>query len=173
MSLNNESKNLVKKVFAAIEEEKREAYMYGYTKGVESMFDRAKNWRDSIVRLKDAPRAMENVPVAPEPCVKDETCKTVKDYFQKTNEELDELKQELMNVAELCNDIGDAKININSMHSYNENSLDSDTRRAIAEEAADVCTAITSLLEALGIGFKERNETQRHVNAHNHERGRN
>ena len=173
MTLDENTKKLRDEVYAVIERREQDAYMKGYTAGVESMFDRAKNLRDSIVRLKDAPRAMENVPVAPEPCVKDETCKTVKDYFQKTNEELDELKQELMNVAELCNDIGDAKININSMHSYDENSLDSDTRRAIAEEAADVCTAITSLLEALGIGFKERNEAQRRVNEHNHERGRN
>lgn len=42
----------------------------------------------------------------------------------------------------------------------------------IAEEAADVCTVVTSLLEAIGIGFEMRQEAQRRVNEHNKERGR-
>lgn len=42
----------------------------------------------------------------------------------------------------------------------------------IAEEAADVCTVVTSLLEAIGIGFEMRQEAQQKVNAHNKERGR-
>ena len=41
-----------------------------------------------------------------------------------------------------------------------------------AEEAADVVTAITSMLEAMGIDENMRQEAQRRVNEKNKERGR-
>lgn len=124
--------------------------------------------------LKNAPRVMENVPVAPVPChIEDST--TIKDFFQKMNEELDELKQEVFQFGNLNDEIGDSAYILKGGDSYTleDADLDKEDRMRIAEEAADLITAATSLMEALGIGFKERNEAQRRVNEHNHERGRN
>ena len=42
----------------------------------------------------------------------------------------------------------------------------------IAEEAADTITAITSMLEAMGINEHDRQDAQREVNRRNRERGR-
>ena len=119
--------------------------------------------------LKNAPRAMENLPVAPVPCVKETENTSLKDLFQKLNEEVDELKVEILKNCYFDDGIDDVK---SILKSYK---MDEDIKamQRIAEEGADVCTVVTSLLEAIGIGFEMRQEAQRRVNKHNHERGRN
>ena len=119
--------------------------------------------------LKNAPRAMENLPVAPVPCVKETENTSIKDLFQKLNEEVDELKVEILKNCYFDDGIDDVR---SILKSYK---MDEDIKAThrIAEEGADVCTVVTSLLEAIGIGFEMRQEAQRRVNEHNHERGRN
>lgn len=91
----------------------------------------------------------------PLPVVRDECGEikrqTVKQLFQKINEELDELKE-----AFVCYDHMD----------------DDEELLNVAEEAADTITAITTLCEALGIDADARNEAQRRVNEKNRKRGR-
>lgn len=118
--------------------------------------------------LKNAPRAMENLPVAPVPCVKETENTSIKDLFQKLNEEVDELKAEILKNCYFDDGIDDVR---SILKSYK---MDEDIKamQRIAEEAADVCTVVTSLLEAIGIGFEMRQEAQRRVNEHNKERGR-
>ena len=111
-----------------------------------------KRWRDCI-DSEQAIRIEPDLPVRPFPCVRDEHGEmkeqSVKQLFAKINEELDELKQALF------------------IRKY---FLDMDEH--IAEEAADTITAITTMLEALGIDTEMRDEAQRRVNAKNRERGR-
>ena len=83
---------------------------------------------------------------------------TVKDLFQKINEELDELKDAVI----VCSDGIDSK----ASSLYFLNGL------IVAEEAADTITAITSMLEAMGIDENMRQEAQRRVNERNAERKR-
>ena len=118
--------------------------------------------------LKNAPRAMENLPVAPVPCVKETENTSIKDLFQKLNEEVDELKVEILKNCYFYDDIDDVR---SILKSYK---MDEDIKAThrIAEEGADVCTVVTSLLEAIGIGFEVWQEAQRRVNEHNKERGR-
>lgn len=118
--------------------------------------------------LKNAPRAMENLPVAPVPCVKETENTSLKDLFQKLNEEVDELKVEILKNCYFDDGIDDVR---SILKSYK---MDEDIKAThrIAEEGADVCTVVTSLLEAIGIGFEMRQEAQRRVNEHNKERGR-
>lgn len=118
--------------------------------------------------LKNAPRAMENLPVAPVPCVKETENTSLKDLFQKLNEEVDELKAEILKNCYFDDGIDDVR---SILKSYK---MDEDIKamQRIAEEGADVCTVVTSLLEAIGIGFEMRQEAQRRVNEHNKERGR-
>ena len=122
--------------------------------------------------LKNAPRALENVPVAPVPCVKGWEVAALKIFFLKLDEEVDELKAEILAQC----DFGDNVKKIKEILDYYEDSdvppQASGGKMRIAEEAADVCTVVTSLLEAIGIGFEMRQEAQRRVNAHNKERGR-
>ena len=123
--------------------------------------------------LKNAPRALENVPVTPVPCVKGWEVAALKIFFLKLDEEVDELKAEILAQC----DFGDNVKKIKEILDYYEDSdvppQASGGKMRIAEEAADVCTVVTSLLEAIGIGFEMRQEAQRRVNKHNHERGRN
>ena len=119
--------------------------------------------------LKNAPRAMENLPVAPVPCVKETENTSLKDLFQKLNEEVDELKVEILKNCYFDDGIDDVK---SILKSYKMDE-DIEAMQRIAEEGADVCTVVTSLLEAIGIGFEMRQEAQARVNKHNHERGRN
>ena len=122
--------------------------------------------------LKNAPRALENVPVAPVPCVKGWEVAALKIFFLKLDEEVDELKAEILAQC----DFGDNVKKIKEILDYYEDSdvppQASGGKMRIAEEAADVCTVVTSLLEAIGIGFEMRQEAQRRVNEHNKERGR-
>ena len=100
----------------------------------------------------------------PLPCVRDEygeiKGQTVKSLLAKIDEELNELKWEL------------------SLHPMSFTACESaahykpDGIKAIAEEAADTITAITTLLAAFGIDEEMRNEAQRRVNHKNFERRR-
>lgn len=170
MSLNDETKKLANDVFAAIENEKRKAYHEGYTKGIMDWQKTSKmldKWRETV-RLKDAPSAMDSIPVAPVPCVKETENASIKDLFQKLNEEVDELKVEILKNCYFYDDIDDVR---SILKSYKMDE-DIEAMQRIAEEGADVCTVVTSLLEAIGIGFEMRQEAQRRVNEHNKERGR-
>ena len=170
MSLNDETKKLANDVFAAIENEKRKAYHEGYTKGIMDWQKTSKmldEWREAV-RLKDAPSAMDSIPVAPVPCVKETENTSMKDLFQKLNEEVDELKVEILKNCYFDDGIDDVR---SILKSYKMDE-DIEAMQRIAEEGADVCTVVTSLLEAIGIGFEMRQEAQRRVNEHNKERGR-
>ena len=135
------------------------------------VYDSYKNG-DEEGALKNAPRALENVPVAPVPCVKGWEVAALKIFFLKLDEEVDELKAEILAQC----DFGDNVKKIKEILDYYEDSdvppQASGGKMRIAEEAADVCTVVTSLLEAIGIGFEMRQEAQRRVNEHNKERGR-
>lgn len=132
------------------------------------VYDSYKNGYDEGVS-KNAPCAMEIVPVAPVTCVKETENTSIKDLFQKLNEEVDELKAEILKNCYFDDGIDDVR---SILKSYKMDE-DIEAMQRIAEEAADVCTVVTSLLEAIGIGFEMRQEAQRRVNEHNHERGRN
>lgn len=103
-------------------------------------------------------------PVRPLPCVRDERGEireqTVKELLSKINEEMDELKAVVFYSCDV----------------YDPNCLpescDDMMHTRIAEEAADTITAITTMLEALGIDAEMRDEAQRRVNGRNRERGR-
>jgi len=96
--------------------------------------------------------------ILPIPCTKVEE-KTVKDWFQKINEELDEFKDTVMGCRWLPDEVKALNLYI-------------DEKNKIVEEAADTITAITSMLEAMGIGEDMRQEAQIKVNAKNKARGR-
>ncbi|MBR3723535.1 MAG: hypothetical protein IKN12_12375 [Selenomonadaceae bacterium] len=97
--------------------------------------------------------------VLPIPCVKVEE-KTVKDWFSKINEELDELKADVM--------LGTWNIGCLVSKSWYQK----DNAMRVGEEAADTITAIISMLEAMGIDEDMRQEAQRRVNEKNKERRR-
>jgi len=103
--------------------------------------------------------------VLPIPCTKVEE-ETVKDWFSKINEELDELKE----VIPALSQVG-AKYLFKAALGGLDCKLWAHSE-AIAEEAADTITAITSMLEAMGIDENMRQEAQRRVNEKNKERGR-
>lgn len=107
------------------------------------------------VREKDGIYKRVYEPVRPVPCLRDERgeikTQTVKQLFAKINEELDELKQAVF---------------------FSESLPEDHLIGAVAEEAADTITAITTLCEALGIDAKMRDEAQRRVNKKNLERNR-
>lgn len=99
----------------------------------------------------------------PLPCVRDEHGEireqTVKVLLGKAQEEFIELVAEIAYVADIGAPANDA-------------SIDTAHKRYISEEAADTITAITTMLEALGIDAEMRDEAQRRVNEKNRERGR-
>lgn len=105
----------------------------------------------------------EPMGVRPMPCVRDEHGEireqTVKQLFAKINEELDELKDSVVYGADSGRLLSVAK-DKTFCPEY------------IALEAADTITAITTMLEALGINAEMRDEAQRRVNSKNRERGR-
>jgi len=99
----------------------------------------------------------------PLPCVCDEHGEIreqqLKRLVAKIDEELNELKQALIRYQSF--DLPCVVLCRNST-----------IGKEIAEEAADTITAITTMLEALGIDAEMRDEAQRRVNAKNRERGR-
>lgn len=107
-------------------------------------------------------RRLQEIPTSrPLPAVRDEHGeikeRTVKELLGKINEELDELKEETLKTQWL---------NMQPQPLCKKYGFD------LAEEAADTITAITTMLEALGIDAEMRDEAQRRVNAKNRERGR-
>ena len=113
-------------------------------------FDRTcgRSLRKKYESIAGGPNGRAEKPVLPIPCTKGFEDWNVKDYFQKINEELDELKEEVLWFRKKRN------------------------KERIADEAADTITAITSMLEAMGIDEQQRQAAQRRVNEHNRERGR-
>lgn len=97
----------------------------------------------------------------PLPCVRDERGETneqtIKQLLAKIDEELNELKAGVFAIGNLDD---------------TPNETPTGFFPFIAEEAADTITAITTLLEALGIDAEMRDEAQRRVNSKNRERGR-
>ena len=176
MTLDENTKKLRDEVYAVVERKEQDAYMKGYTKGLAVGVKDSEDLRNIVnkwicgfnSKLKDAPSAMDTMPVAPNPCVKNMTWKTVKDFLQKFNEEADEWKQEVLSHGDLADDVRDMKMHLDNAGEESEH-----FKRRLAEEAADVCTVLASFLEAVGIGYDIRMEEQAHVNRHNHERGRN
>lgn len=81
---------------------------------------------------------------------------TMKQWFTKINEELDEFKEVMLRWSNL-DGVG--------IDYYSD-------ENAIADEAADVVTAITSMLEAVGIDERRRQAAQMWVNEKNRRRGR-
>ena len=106
-----------------------------------------------------------DVPVRPLPCVRDEhgemNEQTAKRLLAKIDEELNELKEAVFRSEEYDNGLWEFS---NPIHEFE--------KKPIAEEAADTITAITTMLEALGIDAEMRDEAQRRVNERNRERGR-
>lgn len=104
----------------------------------------------------------------PLPCVRDEHGaikeQTVKQLFAKIDEELDELKAAVLSVFYGLNVVPSDRPDLKN--------IGDDEMPLIASEAADTITAITTMLEALGIDAKMRDEAQRRVNNRNRERGR-
>lgn len=116
--------------------------------------------------LKNAPRAMENLPVAPVPCVRGIKMDTMKPLFLKLHEELTEFEFEIMQYMDTLDEKPEDVCLL-----LNENPAQHAFR--IAEEGADVCTMVATILHAVGIDDKIRFDAQAYVNKHNHERGRN
>ncbi|MBQ8698861.1 MAG: hypothetical protein IJ521_07675 [Schwartzia sp.] len=110
----------------------------------------------------DEDKCVYNSVERPLPVVRDEhgeiKDRTVKQHFQKINEELDELKDAVLACSKSLGDLPD--------------SGDEEGAEWIADEAADVITAITTLEEALGIDAEARDEAQRRVNEKNRSRNR-
>ncbi len=133
----------------------REAYQQGYTKGV---IDGGKKFVSHDVGVSIPS------PVIPKPCVRGIDMRTNKALLQKLNEEVDELKQEILRYGELDDDPEDIK-------HFLEGRPKHDLFR-IAEEAADISTMATTIANTYGADEKTRFEAQAYVNKHNHERGR-
>ena len=104
----------------------------------------------------------------PLPCVRDEHGEireqTVKQLFAKINEELDELKAAVLSAFYSLDVVPSDRPDLKNVNH--------DDLPCIAEEAVDTITAITTILEALGIDAEMRDEAQRRVNEKNRERGR-
>lgn len=96
--------------------------------------------------------------VLPIPCTNVKEA-TAKEWFAKINEELDELKAAVLRECTVRNRLEDVI-----------DGVDDDTDTDIAEEASDTITAITSMLEAMGIDEQMRQEAQRRVNERNAQR---
>lgn len=115
----------------------------------------------ALCELKAYRKAEAEKAVLPIPCTKGFEHWTVKQFFAKINEELDEMKEVVFDRT--ASSAGDCKSLLLEKHG---------TEVAVAEEAADVITAITSFLESMGIDEGMRQEAQEVVNAKNLDRGR-
>lgn len=122
------------------------------------------HWRPEAKKeeVEEMEETKKSDAVLPIPCTKGIDGWTVKQWFQKINEELDELKAEVLTAGKSHINDEAAKVEIYSGAKV----------MMIAEEAADTITAITSMLEAIGIDEETRQEAQRRVNERNRTRGR-
>ena len=108
--------------------------------------------------------------VRPLPCIMDEGgeavgARPVKMQVLKVDEELNELKNEI------CRLMPDYFSPSDAEERRDDKEISYHLQR-IADEAADVITAVTTLEQALGIDEAARDEAQRRVNRRNQERGR-
>ena len=85
---------------------------------------------------------------------------TIKQWFSKINEELDELKEVILRWGGL------------DYVGLRSGFVEASDKDALADEAADTITAITSMLEAMGIDERQRQAAQMRVNEKNRRRGR-
>lgn len=98
--------------------------------------------------------------ILPIPCTNVEE-KSVKDWLRKINEELDEFKEAVLGCATY--EMAEQPVD---MLEFDE------CEDIVAEEAADTITAITSMLEAMGIDEQARQEAQEQVNEKNEKKRR-
>ena len=91
---------------------------------------------------------------------------TMKPLFLTLHEELTEVEFEIMQYMGTLDEMPEDVCLL-----LNENPAQHAFR--IAEEGADVCTMVATILHAVGIDDKIRFDAQAYVNKHNHERGRN
>ncbi len=96
--------------------------------------------------------------VRPLPC-KNVSESTVKQWFQKINEEVDEFKAAVL-IRYRLDDV---------VASTDFKSAD---KKEMIEEACDVIVVLTSFLRVLGVDEELQDNIQQHVNNHNRERGR-
>lgn len=119
--------------------------------------------------LLDYPQDGKENGVRPLPCIRigDKWVAEmpIKKHFAKINEELDELKEAIIGY-----DFAGCKMTADA--GSEARLLFEDEKWRIAEEGIDTITTITTMLEALGIDVKMRDEVQRQVNEKNRERGR-
>jgi len=140
------------------------SYIYGYVGGSGVISGGCTDWVGTKMteKLKDGLMG-----VRPLPCVRDEHGEIkeqkVKLLLAKINGELDELKEAILFFAE---------VSMKTKAIKAKDELRQVDGEDIAEEAADTITAITTMLEALGIDAEMRDEAQRRVNNKNRERGR-
>lgn len=116
----------------------------------------------SWLKQESEEKPREHIGILPVPCTKVEE-ETVKEWFQKINEELDELKEAVLVRFKTCDD-ADAWAKYSRQAETNIGN--------IALEATDTITSITSMLEAMGINEEARQAAQKQVNRKNEERGR-
>ena len=83
---------------------------------------------------------------------------TIKDWFAKLDEEGTEFKAEVLSSYSLTENPSDYLKSTNS--------------ERIAEEAADICTIVTSMQDRMRINQQGRDAAQLRVNQHNKERNR-
>ena len=106
-----------------------------------------------------------DAPVRPLPCVRDENGdvdkQSVKKLFAKVNEELDEFKAVVLREATLRNDLNDRA-----------DGVDDDSDTDILDEWADLLTAATTLVNALGFCEADRDAAIQRTNEKNMRRGR-
>jgi hypothetical protein len=96
--------------------------------------------------------------ILPIPCTNVKE-KSIKDWFQKINEELDEFKGAVLACATY--EMAEQPVDILEFDECED---------VVAEEAADTITAITSMLETMGIDERARQEAQERVNEKNGEK---
>lgn len=99
----------------------------------------------------------------PIPCTKDDGMYLVKHAFAKVDEEVNEWKEAVLMLA--GSQFGMSQ-NIKALKYAKEG------KARVAEEGADIMTAITTAEERMGIDYNARADAQLHVNQHNKERGR-
>lgn len=96
----------------------------------------------------------------PIPCTKNIPQVTVKDWFAKLDEEVNEWKEAVLRVETLHTPVAKLK------------DIGRADKARIAEEGADVSTVVASMEDLMDIDGEARADAQLHVNQHNKERGR-
>ena len=121
----------------------------------------------SWLKQESEEKPREHIGILPVPCTKVEE-ETVKEWFHKINEKLDELKESIL----LDNQGMTVTCSLNTRAKYALGNEEEYLPMLVAEKAAGITTAIASMLEAMGINEEMRQEAQERVNRKNRERGR-